>query len=150
MRRNDVLLEEGDQPIQLGIGTRLRLGVIAFLYKSRRSISSLTASRPACPSSSPSSAQMRLYSSSSCFSWRFRELIQVHHVNACALGGFDQLVELQVNSFSVPVLRVLNQEHHQKRDDGRARVDDQLPRIGLAGHGVSRCPDNDDRGGGDE
>jgi hypothetical protein len=29
----------------------------------------------------------------------------------------------------VAILRVLNQKHHQEGDDGRAGVDDKLPRI---------------------
>lgn len=44
-----------------------------------------------------------------------------------ALGGAYQFVQFDLNRFGVAVLGVLNQEHHQKRDDGGSCVDDQLP-----------------------
>lgn len=42
---------------------------------------------------------------------------------------FLYLVELGLNGSPIPVLRVLDQEHHKERNDGRAGVDDQLPRL---------------------
>ena len=44
----------------------------------------------------------------------------------------DQLVELELDRLGVAVLRVLDQEHHQERDDRRAGVDDQLPGVAEA------------------
>src|SRR5438034_1109892 len=44
----------------------------------------------------------------------------------------DQFVEVDLNRDGVPVLRALNQEHHQKSNDGRAGVDHQLPGIAEA------------------
>jgi len=43
--------------------------------------------------------------------------------------GADKLIELCLNGGAVPVLVVLDQEHHQKGDDGRAGVDHQLLRV---------------------
>src|SRR6266404_5186278 len=42
----------------------------------------------------------------------------------------DDFVQLQLKCFGIAVLRVLNEEHHQERDDGRAGVDNELPGIG--------------------
>lgn len=50
-----------------------------------------------------------------------------------------------MNCFGVAVLRVLNQEHHQERDNGRSSVDDQLPRIGEMKCGASYEPNKDDQ-----
>ena len=49
-----------------------------------------------------------------------------------------------MHCFGVAVLRVLNQKHHQKSDDGRSRVDDQLPRIGKMKSGAGDEPHEDD------
>ena len=46
-----------------------------------------------------------------------------------ALHRNDQLVELELNRLRVAVLGVLDEEHHQKGDDGRAGVDDELPGV---------------------
>src|SRR4029453_2486078 len=42
----------------------------------------------------------------------------VHHPGPRALDRPNELVQLQLNRASVPVLRVLDQEHHQEGDDG--------------------------------
>jgi hypothetical protein len=47
-------------------------------------------------------------------------------------------------------LRMLDQEHHQKGHDGRAGVDQQLPRIAIAEDRAGDAPDDNDRDGGDE
>src|SRR5271166_4772437 len=41
----------------------------------------------------------------------------------------NELVQLDLNGGGIPVLCVLDQEHHQEGDDGRPCVDDKLPRI---------------------
>jgi hypothetical protein len=51
-----------------------------------------------------------------------------------------------MNSLGVAVLGVLNQKHHQECDDGRARVDNQLPGIrkleGWSGYGPNYYDEN--------
>ena len=42
----------------------------------------------------------------------------------------DQLVKLRMNGRSISVLRVLNDEDHQERNDGCACVDNELPCVG--------------------
>ena len=61
----------------------------------------------------------------------------------------NELIEFQMDRFRIAVLRILNQEHHQESDDGRAGVDDQLPRIGKMKGRAGQRPDHDDenRGG---
>ena len=46
-----------------------------------------------------------------------------------AVAGADYLVELGLYRGAVPILGVLDEEHHQERDDRRSRVDDELPRL---------------------
>lgn len=57
------------------------------------------------------------------------ELLQPHERFARAFCGIDKLVKLELNGFSVAVLGILNKKHHKERDDGRACIDHQLPRI---------------------
>ena len=49
-----------------------------------------------------------------------------------------ELVQLEMNRARLLVLRALDEEHHEERDDRRARVDDELPRVRVvedrAGH----------------
>jgi len=49
-----------------------------------------------------------------------------------ARAGADQLVQLGLDGAAVPVLGVLDQEHHQEDDNRGAGVDDQLPGVGEA------------------
>ena len=56
----------------------------------------------------------------------------------------DQFVELQVDRQRVLVLRSLDQEHHQERDDGGAGVDDELPGVRVVEDRPSYRPDEND------
>src|SRR6266404_3919623 len=58
------------------------------------------------------------------------KVFKIDQFVSCALQCADDLVKLQLKCFGIAVLRVLNEEHHQERDDGRARVDNELPGIG--------------------
>src|SRR5688572_12874584 len=60
------------------------------------------------------------------------DVLQVEQRVVRALGGADQLVELELDRLGVAVLRVLDQEHHQEGDDRGGGVDDQLPGIAEA------------------
>jgi hypothetical protein len=71
------------------------------------------------------------------------ELFEIEQRVVRALRGPDQLVELDLDRFGVPVLRVLNQKHHQKGDDRRAGVDDQLPGVAEAEKRAGDDPDRD-------
>ena len=57
------------------------------------------------------------------------ETFDVHHLVAGGVSGMNQLVELEIDCSCVPVLCVLNQEHHQECHDGGARIDNKLPRV---------------------
>ena len=41
----------------------------------------------------------------------------------------DQLIELELQGFGITVLGILDEENHQKGNDGRPRVDNQLPGV---------------------
>jgi hypothetical protein len=58
-------------------------------------------------------------------------MFDVDHFVLCLIDGFNNLVQLQVNSLGVPVLRILDQKNHQERDDSGACIDDELPRIRI-------------------
>ena len=55
-----------------------------------------------------------------------------------------------MDRFGVPVLHVLNQKNHQKGDDRRAGVDDQLPGIAEVEYRAGDAPDDDDQSRNDE
>src|SRR2546421_8481383 len=55
------------------------------------------------------------------------ELLEVEQRIVRALGGADELVQLDLDRLGIAVLRVLDQKHHEKRDDGRRGIDHQLP-----------------------
>ena len=60
-----------------------------------------------------------------------RKILGVDEAVTGPLRGRNQLIQFQVQYQRILVLRPLNEEHHQKRDDGGAGVDDQLPRFGI-------------------
>ena len=63
---------------------------------------------------------------------------------ACPFEGGHDLVELELHRQGVAVLSPLDEEDHQKRDDGGAGVDDELPRIGVVEERPGRGPEQDD------
>src|SRR5262245_17649767 len=69
-----------------------------------------------------------------------REILEVHELRARTLDRADELVELKVQRLGVAVLRVLDQEHHQEREDRGARVDDELPRVRVVKGGARHGP----------
>src|SRR5688500_10226488 len=56
-------------------------------------------------------------------------LLEIHHAVVGTARRPDQFIELEVHGLGVAVLRVLDQEHHQERDDRGARIDHELPRV---------------------
>src|SRR5262249_7730707 len=59
-------------------------------------------------------------------------LLEVDETGARRPERAQELVELQLRRHRVAVLRVLDQEDGEERDDGRPRVDRELPRVGVA------------------
>jgi hypothetical protein len=55
------------------------------------------------------------------------EVLEIDEVVAGGFHGADELMELELDRLRLAVLRVLNDEHHEERDDRRAGVDRQLP-----------------------
>jgi glutamate-ammonia-ligase adenylyltransferase len=68
------------------------------------------------------------------------ELFEIEDRVMSALGGADQLVELDLHRHRVAVLGVLDHEHHQESDDGRGGVDHQLPGVAEAEERATRRP----------
>src|SRR5439155_11578131 len=75
------------------------------------------------------------------------EIFKIDKLISCALQCADHLIKFEMHRFGVTVLRVLNQKDHQKRNDRRGGVDDQLPRIGKMKSGASYEPDKNDKHG---
>src|SRR5918994_2928823 len=59
----------------------------------------------------------------------------------------DQLVKFQLHRHTVPILSVLDQEHHEERDDGRAGIYNQLPGIAEGEYRAGSSPNQDDEYG---
>ena len=72
------------------------------------------------------------------------EMLDVDHLIFCRADGVDQLVEFQVDGAGVAVLRVLDEEDHQERNNGRAGIDEELPGVGVVVDGPRNTPDEDD------
>src|SRR4029078_2761809 len=60
------------------------------------------------------------------------ELLEVDEHGVRTLLRTDDLVELEVQRLVVAVLRRLDEEDHQERDDRRAGVDHELPGVAIA------------------
>lgn len=56
-----------------------------------------------------------------------------------------QLVELEVHGVRIPILRILNEEYHEKSEDGRPGVDIELPGIRKAEDEAAHRPCNDEK-----
>jgi hypothetical protein len=59
----------------------------------------------------------------------------------------NQFVELDLDGCSVAILGILNEEHHEKRYNGGARVDHELPSIREIKEWARYRPHHDDRKG---
>jgi len=59
----------------------------------------------------------------------FGKVLDIDQSVTGSLHGDDNLIELQMYRQRILVLRSLNQKHHQKGDNGRARVYHQLPGV---------------------
>ena len=75
------------------------------------------------------------------------QIFEIDKLVASAFQRADQLVQFEMHCFGVAVLCVLNQEHHQKRNDSRGGVDDQLPGVREMKGRSSQDPDEDDKHG---
>jgi hypothetical protein len=72
---------------------------------------------------------------------------QAFHVDYLILGfvyGVDKLIQLQMDRFRVPVLRVLNEKHHQKCNDRCPGIDDQLPGVRIMKNRTGKAPHDND------
>ena len=51
----------------------------------------------------------------------------------------NELIEFDVNGFRIAILRILDQEDHQKGHDGRSCVDSDLPCVAKAEHRAGKA-----------
>src|SRR5437667_12881800 len=70
----------------------------------------------------------------------FRQLLDASNAVFGPLHRDDQLAQLHLQRNGVAVLRVLDEEDHQKRDDRRRGVDDELPGIAESKKRTGGCP----------
>lgn len=61
----------------------------------------------------------------------FWQPLDAHIVISRIMRGANEFIELGLESGTVPILCVLDKEHHQEGHDGRAGIDDQLPGVGI-------------------
>jgi len=50
----------------------------------------------------------------------------------CLSVRLHQFVELHLEGLGIAAVRVLDEEHHKERHAGRARINDELPRVTVA------------------
>lgn len=67
-----------------------------------------------------------------------------------ALRRADQFIQLNLHGLIIAILGILNEEDHQKRDDGRGRVDRKLPRVAVAKDRPRNAPERDEEQSQDE
>ena len=76
-----------------------------------------------------------------------RKILEIDEFIARVFDRANEFVQFQMNSFGIAVLRILNQKHHQKRNDGRGRVNDELPCVGKMKSGSGNKPDTNNKYG---
>lgn len=81
------------------------------------------------------------------FEFLIRSIVEIDHHIPGVLVRADQLIDLKMKRPAVAVLRVLNEKHHEKCDDGGTRVDDQLPGVGVMKRGPEEGPRDDNNDG---
>lgn len=54
----------------------------------------------------------------------------------------DEFVQLHLDGCGVSILRILNEENHEERDNGGAGIDDELPGVRIVENGACNCPNN--------
>src|SRR5205809_7449440 len=73
---------------------------------------------------------------------RVGEVLKMDETITRGTDSADEFVEFRVHGFRVTVLRVLDEEDHQKRDECCPRIDNELPRVR-----VMECRSSDSPGG---
>src|SRR5262245_29260170 len=76
-----------------------------------------------------------------------RQRLEIDEIVAGAVDGANELVQLDLKRHAVAVLRVLDEEHHEKRHDGCRRVDDELPVLQETDEGSPCRPDDQKNAG---
>ena len=71
-------------------------------------------------------------------------ILRIYKVIVGFIYGANDFIELEMDRHGIAVLRVLDEEDHQKRDDGGAGVDHQLPGFGEFEERPRYRPDQDD------
>jgi len=74
----------------------------------------------------------------------FRQLLGGHQIIPGRLRYPYQLIQLGLEREAFAVLRILDEEDHQKSHDGRARIDDELPGVRIIEYGATERPNEDD------
>ena len=75
------------------------------------------------------------------FEFLFGELFSFNKIVAGVLGVQNELVELCLDCDGVPVLRVLQNEHHEEGEHGRCSVDHQLLGVAVSENWAAQSPD---------
>ena len=65
------------------------------------------------------------------FELALRQALNAHISVARVVGGANKFIQLGLKGGSVPILRVLNEEHHQESNDRGPRIYDELPGVGI-------------------
>jgi|SRR5580765_2599525 len=60
-----------------------------------------------------------------------REHLDIDHAVIRRLDSPDDFIELELDRFCIPILRILNKKHYEKRHHGGSGIHDQLPGVGV-------------------
>src|SRR5688572_28579740 len=80
----------------------------------------------------------------------FGLFLELNQLRTSSFYRRQQLVELEMDRMGMTVLSILNEEHHEKCDDRRAGIDDQLPAFRKAVVRARYQPDEHEEKGYDE
>src|SRR3979409_1349548 len=64
------------------------------------------------------------------------------HKRIVGFANANKFIELHLDRSGVTILRILNQENHQKRNDSCSSVDDKLPCVREMEERTRDCPDH--------
>lgn len=75
------------------------------------------------------------------------KLFDVHHLVSCLVDRVNEFIQFEVDRTRVSILGVLNDEHHEERDDRRSSIYDKLPGIRVVEERSRDRPNSDDENG---
>ena len=74
-----------------------------------------------------------------------REHLDIDHAVVRRLDSPYDFIELELDGSCIPILRILDKKHYEKRHHGGSGIHDQLPRVGVMEVSPRDRPEHDRR-----